>query len=464
MMRYRAIIFGCGLQGRYFFEKFNADFDIVAFSDNNQKIWGSELFGKPIIAPDEIELSDNMIVFVCVEFGFIDIAKQLESLKIPCIINRRGVCYKYSDTILHPVLFHNYSFYKRSDKKFSVLFVQEVICGRTDKISSVLKKRGIVTQNAFFIRSSQMRGAYDKENSFYSYDDLLSFVNGSDFDIIHCSNEPDLLATLLLHSNKPIVLDTHDLLTARKNDFACEVYHLEYIANKFADGNMYVGEYYRDLQVERYGISADKTFIIPNFPLESQLLKNEQRKQKLSVTDGELHIVYEGGISPNPGSHRFVEKLWDRITSLHIHIHYYSQQDIEYCKALEKKNSYLHYEGNLSGLELIIEMTQYDLGSLLLNPVDKNADMSYPNKLFEYLAAGLPIISNLTVPLNFVESNNLGGNLDLSANIKEQLQKYAAIQIPDNYLCENKLTMDTYANDILAFYKKIINRNKAVKR
>lgn len=463
-MKSKAIIFGCGAQGQYFFEKFNRDFDVIAFADNNSKLWGTELLGKPVIAPCKIKIEYNTFVFVCVEFGFINIAKQLENLKIPCFINRRGVCYKYRDTILYPVSLNQHLPFKKSSEAFSVLFVQDTICGRTDKISAVLKEKGVMTQNAFLMHSSQMPEAYYKENAFYSYDDLLEFVNESEFDIVHCSNEPDILADLLLHSNKTVIFDTHDLLTARNNDSAHEVYYLEYTSNKFADGNMYVGEYYRDLQVERYGFPSDKTLIVPNLPLESQLPVNRQRKSKLSEEDGEIHMVYEGGISDNPRSHRFFENLWATITALNIHIHYYSQQNIEYCKELEKTSSYLHYEGNLSSLELIVDMTQYDVGSLILNPVDKNADMASPNKLYEYLAAGLPVVSNLTIPSEFAASHNVGGALDLCADIKAQLKEYAAIRISDNYLHRNRLTMNSCADEILSFYKKISGQSKAVKK
>lgn len=462
-MKSKAVIFGCGAQGQYFFEKFNRDFDIIAFADNNSKLWGTVLLGKPVIAPCEIKTDDKTAVFVCVQFGFIDIARQLESLNIPCFINRRGVCYRYTDTILYPVPLKRHSPFKKPSECYSVLFVQEVVCGRTDKISMVLKNKGVVCHNAFLIRSSQMPEAYDKENSFYSYDDLLEFVNKSDFDIVHCSNEPDILSDLLLHSNKPVIFDTHDLLTARNNDSIHEVYYLEYTSSKFADGTMYVGEYYRDLQAERYGFPLDKTFVIPNLPLEGQLPSKGQRKPKLSAADGGLHLVYEGGISDNPRSHRFFENLWAAITASGIHIHYYSQQNIEYCRALEKTSQFLHYEGNLSSLDLIVEMTQYDVGLLILNPVDKNADMAYPNKLYEYLAAGLPVVSNLTTSSGFAAAHKVGGSLDFSADIKAQMQEYAQIRIPDDYLRNTGLTMDSYAGELLAFYKKISGRSKAVK-
>lgn len=464
-MKGEVIIFGCGVEGKRSFSKISNDFDIIAFSDNNSSLWGRKLFDVPIIPPSALLEYKGVSVVICVALGFIDIAKQLEMMGVACIVNRYGLFYKYIDTVLYPISFRKIEAYRKTpEDNFSVLFVQDTPCTRTDKISCSLKEIGVITHNAYFRNSSRMPEAYDVENAFYSYDDLLEFVNNSEFDIVHCSNEPDILTNLLLQSNKKIIYDAHDMITVRNNNIEPCFYYLEYAANKFSDGYMCTDDYSKDLQIKRYGFSPDRTIVIQNLPLENQLVTLEQRKSKLSASDGELHMVYEGGISDNPKSNRFFENLWSAITAAHIHIHYYSQQNIEYCKVLEKTSPYLHYEGNLSSLDLIIEMTQYDIGSILLNPIDKNADMAYPNKLYEYLAAGLPIVSNLTASVKFVELHNVGGNLDFNADIKTQLQKYAAIQIPNNYLLESKLTMNAYANDILKFYKKIACQGKVLKR
>lgn len=461
MKRQKAVIFGCGAEGKYSFDKIIHDYDVVAFSDNNSSLWGTELFGIAVIPPVELQTYQETTVIVCVASEFIDIARQLETMGISCCINRYGIFYEYRDTILYPVKSGKAKAYKKAaEDNFSVLFVQDAPCGRTDKISYSLKQRGVITHNAYLRGSSRMPEAYDQENGFYSYDDLMDFVNNSEFDVVHCSNEPDILTNLLFQSNKKIIYDAHDFITVRNNDADHNLYFLEYMANKFADGYLCNDEDSRNLQIKRYGLPPDRTLVIQNLPLERQLVTGVQRKSKLSAADGELHIVYEGGISDKKDSNRFFEKQWSAITATGIHIHYYSQQNVEYCKALEKTSPYLHYEGNLSGFRLIVEMTQYDIGSVILNPVDKNADMAYPNKLYEYLAAGLPVVSNLRAASEFAVSYHVGGTLDFNRDIKAQMQEYAAIRIPDDYLSKNKLTMDSCANDIITFYKKISEKCK----
>lgn len=458
-MKPKAIIFGCGYRGQHYLEKIALNFDVVAFADNNRALWGSQLLGRPVISPDQIKEFGKATVFVCV-WKFREIAQQLADMGIACVINNDGLYYEYRDMILYPISFSEHEPYRKSGTEFAVLFVQDAPCVRTDKISCILKAAGIMTQNACFRARSKMPEAYWKENCFETYDALLEFVNASEFDIVHSSNEPDILTNLLLHSNKTVIADVHDLLTARNIDSSPETYYLEYVANKFAGGSMYVAPYYRDLQILRCGVPLERTCILPNLILESQIPAPDKRMQKLSAVDGELHIVYEGGISDKPVSNRFFEEIWRTIADACIHIHYYSQQNIDYCKKLEKMSPYLHYEGNRYGLELITEMTKYDVGSVLLNPVDKNVIMASPNKLYEYLAAGLPVVTNLAATLEFVKSEGVGGDLDFDGDIYEQLKKLAAITIPDQYLQKNELTMDSRAEDILAYYKKIARMGK----
>lgn len=461
-MKERAIIFGCGYRGKRYFDKLNLDFDVVAFADNNRALWGGELFGKPIIPPSEIRDWGAPAVFVCAKDGGIEIAKQLEAMGIPCIIDMEGLCFEYRDTILYPASLRRPAPYKKIGGEYSVLYVQDAPCGRTDKVSSVLKAKGVVTQNAYFIAPSKMPEAYCKENAFYTFDDLLDFVNESEFDIVHSSNEPDILTDLLLHSNKPVVYDAHDIMSIRDRDITAETDYLEYAANRFADGHFCAEEESVVILTGKYGFPRERSTVVYNLPLESQVPGTVRRKPKLSAADGELHLVYEGGISGERESNRFMEEMWGAIAKAGVHVHYYSHQNIDYCKALERTSPYLHYEGNLSSLALITEMTQYDVGSILLNPVNVNAKIAYPNKLYEYLAAGLPVVSNLTASLEFVKSRMIGGGLDFQGDIQAQLRSIAAIQIPERYLQKNRLTMDSYADDILAFYRKISGLGKAV--
>ena len=50
----KAIIFGCGAIGKLAYDKLYDRYDVVAWSDNNDKLWGKKQFGLPIVCPAQI--------------------------------------------------------------------------------------------------------------------------------------------------------------------------------------------------------------------------------------------------------------------------------------------------------------------------------------------------------------------------------------------------------------------------
>jgi len=127
-------------------------------------------------------------------------------------------------------------------------------------------------------------------------DTMAEAISG--YDIIHVHNEPDMLTTLalgLVGGEVPVVHDCHDLLSIRGvNGKLAQVRAFERLAIRGADGVIFVSPYqrkqaqtiYRDLDESKTEIiySYVPTAWVPEEPLE-----------KLSVKDGEMHLVYQGG-------------------------------------------------------------------------------------------------------------------------------------------------------------------------
>ena len=109
--------------------------------------------------------------------------------------------------------------------------------------------------------------------------------------------------------------------------------------------------------------------------------------------------------------------------------------------------------------ELIEEMTQYDIGLVLLNVTNRNRrflETTFPNKLYEYLYAGLPIAcENLNVFRDFIKKYAVGEIVDFSSHLHEQMRRVSQIKIEENYLENNNLVMDLQANKIIEFYNEV---------
>lgn len=462
----KAIIFSAGERGNIVYKKLSLFFEVIAYCDNNAKLWNRQCNGVPIVPPSELpELTGKTQarIFIINEKYWADIARQLDEMGIKDYINLDSfLSYEYNGYLWMPVSFSKPEPYRKKDSgDFSVLYVQDKPCTRTCKIAAALKAKGVRTYSAYTGSPSDMgEEAFLDEYPFWTFTDMLDFVNQSEFDIVHCSNMPDELVTLLLHSNKKIIYDMHDTTTAFTYYTSSQAL-MEYLASTQADGVIYVTEEHRRIQAEKYGVPIEKTFIIGNYPLKS--FSNVIRKPRISAVDGQIHCVFEGML-PSKAALPMVpylqfESIWLKLADSGVHVHIYSHCVPEYCRSLEKKNPFIHYEGNLSGENLISEMTKYDAG-LLLYSLPEHGDLktASANKLTEYFSAGLPVVSNVAMYIEELERNKCGGKLDVyKDDIRSTLAEICKIVIPEDFCDTHGWTVESYADKIIGFYKDVMS-------
>ncbi len=459
----KAILFSAGERGNIVYKKMILFFDVIAYSDNNESLWGKTCNGVTIIPPSELPglvEKKKAKIFIINEKYWADIARQLDGLGIHNYINLDSyLSYVYDEYLWMPISFSKPKPFKKENRNnFTVLYVQDKPNTRTCKMAIALKNKGIATYAAYTASPSDVGlRAFVKEYPFWTWTDLIDFVNESEFDVVHCSEMPCELVNLLLYSNKKIIFDMHDCTTC------CTYYTsasslLEYMATRQADGVIYTSEKFRDVQIKKYGIKKEKTFVIGNYPLSS--FSKVKRKPKLSAADGEIHCVFEGMLM-NPAladlsTYGDYSISFIRLAQRGIHTHIYSYSFPEYCRSIEEKSEFIHYEGNIRDESLIHEISQYDVGLLLFgNPDSPYCKITNPNKFSEYLSAGLPVASNVPAYIELLEKINGGGALDIcSDNVRERLNEIRSIYIADDFCSKHKFTVESYIDELLAFYKK----------
>lgn len=465
----KIILFGAGNYGDKAYCKLKRQGKIAYYVDNNPNLHGTSLHDIPIISSRELEMIYDAALYdiiICTK-KYHEIIDQLCGIGInEYYIMLGGSLYSYdAEGILTPAYIKCTPYIKKEATEKNILFVQRRACIRTHKVAAMMKKNGY---KVFLLQEIPESGAnyldfegmYDDIYTIYSWGGLIDFVENSDFDIVHSSNEPDILTNILLLTKKHIVFDTHDMMSLRKPE-SKEIVALEYIANTASDGNIYTSDAVVEIARKKFNLSDKEVIAWENTVLEQEEIVSEYAK--LSNIDGEIHCVYEGGIvGSDRMSHRFFEDIWGKIADCGIHIHYYSPSNYEYCKELEGKSKYFHFEGNLGSKKLIQEMTKYDCGLLLLNVNEQNKvflETASPNKLYEYLNAMLPVIVNNITPLtNFVEKYGVGKKLDMEGNIKEQIVNISKIKIDRDFLTKNKLTMMSRSQELVDFYERVKKR------
>ena len=121
----------------------------------------------------------------------------------------------------------------------------------------------------------------------------------------------------------------------------------------------------------------------------------------------------------------------------------------------------MHYEGCLPYEELMTELTQYDVGLVVLNITPRNntfLQTTFPNKIFEYLFAALPVaVANIDSLKKFANEYEVGQYLDLDGDIRGQIGQISKIKVDKDFLENNKLTMDDQAEKIIEFFERVID-------
>lgn len=465
-MKNKIILFGAGFYGQKTFMNLKNQYEILCFADNNHLIAGSKVCGIPVVSGAELSNYDmnEADVIICVK-SYKPITEQLIAMGITdYYVMVDGFLYHNDlhETMM-PVELRQFPYFRKEKNEKNILFVQNAACIRTHKIAAVMKNKGYKVYLLYTLAPPEdVNGAFaaNYENiwGFSTINGVRSFIENSDFDVIHCSNEPDVLVNIALMTSKPVVFDTHDMQSIRSK-VSIEELALEYLANRYSEGNIYTSPGVVEIAKRKYGLQKHKLAALENMVLEQAEVTNPQKK--LSASDHEIHCVYEGGVVGNSiAHHRYFERIWLSIASCGIHIHFYSLSDLNYCRQLEKQHPYIHFEGNMGSQELINEMTKYDCGLAVFNVTEENRiflETGTANKIYEYLNSCLPIVvGNIQSHIDFVETYHVGIELDFSKDIKKQMEKAREIKIENDFLINHELTMQSRGDELADFYEGVM--------
>ncbi|SHI16965.1 Glycosyl transferases group 1 [Butyrivibrio fibrisolvens DSM 3071] len=461
-MKRKCIIFGAGKYFESYISIIEEKYQVIAVTDNNSSLVGTDKCGYIIASVNDIKLYEYDTVLICMREPK-TVQRQLISMGVTKIslFVEPGLIYSYGESDIANEIREYNTPYKSNDVQEHVLFAQINPCTRTHKFAELLNRNGIKCSLAYFGKmSEQARKAltyYEQVIHFFSYTDFLEYVKNSDYDLIHCSNEPDILISLIGGCGKPVVHDCHDFISLRDN-LNAENMALEYVANTKSDGFIYASKMCMEMAIERYHTDRRKAIYLENRPSIDALPK--KKLTKLSSIDGKIHCVYEGGLSDDCNHFRFFEEQWKLLASLGIHVHFYTQFKESYCQKIDSLSEFIHYEGNADIYELIQTMTQYDVGlcTFIELPCYKvKLDTTSSNKLFEYLAAGLPIAaSDHLFHRNYIEKYGVGRIINWNEDVLEQFNKVSKIEIADDFVKHNRLTMEDQAEALIGLYRKLI--------
>jgi len=162
-----------------------------------------------------------------------------------------------------------------------------------------------------------------------------------------------------------------------------------------------------------YGIN--NTLVIRNLPVNKKPDEIIDLKKKLNIPEENLILLYQGVILEGRGFEPILNTMKE-VENIHLVVLGEGEQKQNYIQLSEQLgvNNRVHFLGTIPQDNLINYTAGADIGLVLIENISKSYYYALPNKLFEYIMAGLPVISsNLPQMKNIVENYEVGEIVEL---------------------------------------------------
>lgn len=307
-----------------------------------------------------------------------------------------------------------------------VLFVSEHCCSRVVKEGVALRKAGIdvvFMQNR--IANTDFTAMLYPLVYYNGPEDLSDKISSMrDIDIIHVHNEPDWMGHVCkqFRPDLPLVFDAHDLFSVRVNQRTPD----EEMAFKMADAFVYPSKGYMEHALDWH---SDKNIqgrpnIVVYHAVNSEFIMHGYLARMNA-------LVYQGGLRVDEGDTVEEEHKYHRYRDYRKMFWWLSKQNIPLMVFAANPDALDTYKdlGAFMTMPmaypfLMKELTRFSWG-LAGGPVPHYQwDTAMPHKLFEYIAAGIPVLTfNAKEVAEFVTENDFGIALDSWRDIPDVIGK-----------------------------------------
>jgi len=156
---------------------------------------------------------------------------------------------------------------------------------------------------------------------------------------------------------------------------------------------------------------CEVTVAVYNFPILAQF----DTMKRNTDSDNNFNVIYVGGLTEERGISEIVQAMEYVNASKDVKLVLYGkfvpepyENEVRRLRGFER----VEYRGWVEPDVLWLRMASADIGIVCLRPVGQHTK-GLPTKLFEYMAAGLPVIaSNFPLWQEIVEGNNCGLTVD----------------------------------------------------
>ncbi len=229
-----------------------------------------------------------------------------------------------------------------------------------------------------------------------------------------------------------------------------------------ADKILVTGKMDAEFLEEYYNVN--NILLLRNLPKYTKQLKPVNIMEKLSLPENAKIIIYQGVILEGRGIKLTIDAI-KNLPEWHFVILGDGEFRDEFQSYSEKicVSNRVHFLGFISQEELLNYSSAADLGMALIENLSKSYYYALPNKLFEYIMAGTPVmVSNLPQMREVVENYNVGIVAEdwTPETISKELQKISSGEIDLKKLkanCRNAAQTLNWENEFELISGELLN-------
>jgi glycosyltransferase involved in cell wall biosynthesis len=298
-------------------------------------------------------------------------------------------------------------------------------------------------------------------------DELQAVLDEFQPDLIHSHNLPDVLTVLalgLVDGAIPLVHDIHDLQSLRATPYhdgfpePVDPLALERAAIEGAAAVITVSPELVDVVNARYAL-PDRTLVLGNLALRrDRVIDLPERYDETSPRT----VVYEGSLAAD-GGHYDLRDIFRSVANAGLSLAIHPSRLVAEYVDLALVSERIRCHDSLDPATLMRTLPRYDLGWAGFNATLNSAhlDTVLPNKLYEYLGAGLPVITmrdHLALS-RFVDREGVGIVLDDIADIGEAVRELDMPAVRQTVAAtRDRYTFEAQVGQVIELYRDLVGR------
>ncbi len=297
-------------------------------------------------------------------------------------------------------------------------------------------------------------------------DELRAVLNDFQPDLIHSHNLPDVLTALALElvgDDIPVVHDIHDLQSLRHTPYRdgfpepVDPLGLERAAIEGAAALITVSPELVDVLRAQYELPG-RTLVLGNLALRRDRVVDLPERSG----EGSRTIVYEGSLSTD-GGHYDLRDLFRTVADAGVALVIHPSRPAPAYADLAAERRNIRCHEPLDPATLMRTLPRYDLGWAGFNATLNAAhlDTVLPNKLFEYLGAGLPVVTlrDHLALRRFVEDEGVGVVLDDVADVADAVRDLDMASLRRTVAAKrDRFTFEGQVDDVIDLYRDLVGR------